>query len=208
MSLEQKRNDIGILPLPALPALWSSSKRDRPRAFLAKRPDQRNEFLGPLRVIFGIGLQIFQADGRFEDKARRKSHPIPLQFPRCRFAVASRFQFSSPDRLGVIRRRSRVRASSSPPFLRIIATMRAAISLAYTEARRHRVTATFATRIELDDRGIAWIVGTKVKVIEVVLDMIAYGSSPEEIHFSAPQSLIGSNPRRTGLLLRKPGQSR
>lgn len=48
------------------------------------------------------------------------------------------------------------------------------------------MTATFATRIELDDRGIAWIVGTKVKVIEVVLDMIAAGSSPEEIHFQHP----------------------
>jgi len=45
------------------------------------------------------------------------------------------------------------------------------------------VTATFATQIELDDRGIAWIAGTKVKVAEVVLDKIAYGSSPEEIHF-------------------------
>jgi uncharacterized protein (DUF433 family) len=48
------------------------------------------------------------------------------------------------------------------------------------------VTATFATQIDLDDRGIAWIVGTKVKVIEVVLDKIAYGSSPEEIHFQHP----------------------
>jgi uncharacterized protein (DUF433 family) len=64
--------------------------------------------------------------------------------------------------------------------------MRAAMSLAYTEAGRHRVTATFATRIELDDRGIAWIVGTKVKVIEVILDTIAHGSSPEEIHFQHP----------------------
>jgi uncharacterized protein (DUF433 family) len=45
------------------------------------------------------------------------------------------------------------------------------------------VTATFATQIELDDRGVAWIAGTRVKVIEVVLDKIAYGSSPEEIHF-------------------------
>jgi uncharacterized protein (DUF433 family) len=27
------------------------------------------------------------------------------------------------------------------------------------------------------------MVGTKVKLIEVVLDKIAYGSSPEEIHF-------------------------
>jgi uncharacterized protein (DUF433 family) len=48
------------------------------------------------------------------------------------------------------------------------------------------VTATLATQIGLDDRGIAWIAGTKVKVIEVVLDKIAYGSSPEEIHFQHP----------------------
>ncbi|MBZ5618183.1 MAG: hypothetical protein LAQ69_05510 [Acidobacteriia bacterium] len=43
------------------------------------------------------------------------------------------------------------------------------------------MTATFATQIELDDRDIAWIAGTKVKVLEVVLDKIAYGSSPEEM---------------------------
>ena len=48
------------------------------------------------------------------------------------------------------------------------------------------MTTTFATQIELDDRGIAWIKGTKVKVIEVLLDKIAYGSSPEEIHFQHP----------------------
>jgi uncharacterized protein (DUF433 family) len=48
------------------------------------------------------------------------------------------------------------------------------------------VTATFTTRIELDERGAAWIAGTKVKVVEVVLDKIAYGSSPEEIHFQHP----------------------
>jgi uncharacterized protein (DUF433 family) len=48
------------------------------------------------------------------------------------------------------------------------------------------LTATFATQIELDDRGMAWIAGTKVKVTEVVLDKIAYGSSPEEIHFQHP----------------------
>ena len=45
---------------------------------------------------------------------------------------------------------------------------------------------TFATQIELDDRGVAWIAGTKIKVAEVVLDKIAYGSSPEEIHFQHP----------------------
>jgi uncharacterized protein (DUF433 family) len=48
------------------------------------------------------------------------------------------------------------------------------------------LTATFTTQIELDDRGVAWIGGTKVKVNEVVLDKIAYGSSPEEIHFQHP----------------------
>ncbi len=48
------------------------------------------------------------------------------------------------------------------------------------------MTATFATQIELDDRGVAWISGTKVKVVEVVLDKTAYGWSPEEIHFQHP----------------------
>ena len=48
------------------------------------------------------------------------------------------------------------------------------------------MTTTFATQIDLDDRGIAWIAGTKVKVVEIVLDKIAYGSSPEEIHFQHP----------------------
>ena len=48
------------------------------------------------------------------------------------------------------------------------------------------MTAVFATQIEIDDRGIAWIGGTNVKVVEVVLDKIAYGWSPEEIHFQHP----------------------
>jgi len=48
------------------------------------------------------------------------------------------------------------------------------------------MTAFFTTQIELDDRGVAWIAGTKVKVAQVVLDKIAYGSSPEEIHFQHP----------------------
>ncbi|MGO9258599.1 MAG: DUF433 domain-containing protein [Bryobacteraceae bacterium] len=48
------------------------------------------------------------------------------------------------------------------------------------------MTAVFATQIELDERGIAWIGGTKVKVIEVLLDKMAYGWSPEEIHFQHP----------------------
>lgn len=37
--------------------------------------------------------------------------------------------------------------------------------------------------IRLDDRGVAWIDDTNTKVIEVALDMVAHGWSPEEIHF-------------------------
>ena len=39
------------------------------------------------------------------------------------------------------------------------------------------------TPIEIDDRGVAWITGANTTVIEVVLDKLAYGWSPEEIHF-------------------------
>jgi uncharacterized protein (DUF433 family) len=42
------------------------------------------------------------------------------------------------------------------------------------------------THIQLDDEGVAWIENTKVKVIEVVLDKLAHGSSPEEMHFQYP----------------------
>ena len=48
------------------------------------------------------------------------------------------------------------------------------------------MTAVFATQIELDGQGVAWIGGTKVKVTEIVLDKLAYGWSPEEIHFQHP----------------------
>jgi uncharacterized protein (DUF433 family) len=40
--------------------------------------------------------------------------------------------------------------------------------------------------IRQDERGAAWIDDTNVKVIEVVLDRLAYGWSPEEIHFQHP----------------------
>jgi len=43
-----------------------------------------------------------------------------------------------------------------------------------------------APHIKRDDRGVAWIDDTNVKVIEVVLDRLAYGWSPEEIHFQHP----------------------
>ena len=40
--------------------------------------------------------------------------------------------------------------------------------------------------IEIDERGVAWIPDANTKVIEVVLDRVAYGWSPEEIHFQHP----------------------
>jgi uncharacterized protein (DUF433 family) len=43
-----------------------------------------------------------------------------------------------------------------------------------------------AGHIRVDGKGVAWIEGTQVKVIEVALDKLAHGSSPEEIHFQYP----------------------
>lgn len=42
------------------------------------------------------------------------------------------------------------------------------------------------THIEIDASGVAWIAGANTKVLEVALDKIAYGWSPEEIHFQHP----------------------
>lgn len=42
------------------------------------------------------------------------------------------------------------------------------------------------THIEIDEHGVAWIADANTKVIEVVLDRLAYGWSPEEIHFQHP----------------------
>ena len=40
--------------------------------------------------------------------------------------------------------------------------------------------------VELDDSGRAWITGANVKVIEVALDMVAYGWGAEQIHEEHP----------------------
>jgi len=37
------------------------------------------------------------------------------------------------------------------------------------------MTAVFATQIDIDTSGVAWLAGTKVKVAEVVLDKLAHG---------------------------------
>ena len=46
--------------------------------------------------------------------------------------------------------------------------------------------ATASAHIWLDSNGRAWIDQTNVKVIEVVLDHLAYGWSPEEMHYQHP----------------------
>jgi len=42
------------------------------------------------------------------------------------------------------------------------------------------MTAVLASHIVLDENGVAWIDDTNVKVIELVLDKLAHGSSAEE----------------------------
>lgn len=42
------------------------------------------------------------------------------------------------------------------------------------------------THIEIKEDGVAWITGANTKVIEVVLDKIAYGWSPDEMHYQHP----------------------
>jgi uncharacterized protein (DUF433 family) len=46
--------------------------------------------------------------------------------------------------------------------------------------------AVATSHIYLDERGVAWIDDTNVKVIEVALDKIAHQSSPEEMHYQYP----------------------
>ena len=48
------------------------------------------------------------------------------------------------------------------------------------------MSATTTQHIQLDAAGVAWIDDTNVKVIEVVVDKIAHGSSAEEMHFQYP----------------------
>ena len=48
------------------------------------------------------------------------------------------------------------------------------------------LTATEMPHIRMDEDGRAWIDTTNVKVIEVVLDHLAYGWTPEEMHLQHP----------------------
>ena len=48
------------------------------------------------------------------------------------------------------------------------------------------MTAVETTHIRLDEQGRAWIDDTNVKVIEIVKDWMAHGSSPEEMCLQYP----------------------
>src|SRR5438552_6644676 len=43
------------------------------------------------------------------------------------------------------------------------------------------------THIRLDAHGVAWVDDTNVKVIEIIVDQLAYGHGPEENHLQHPQ---------------------
>jgi uncharacterized protein (DUF433 family) len=45
--------------------------------------------------------------------------------------------------------------------------------------------------IALDDTQVPFIVGTTMKVVELVLAQIAYGWSPEELHLQFPHLTLG-----------------
>jgi uncharacterized protein (DUF433 family) len=42
------------------------------------------------------------------------------------------------------------------------------------------------SHVRVDDRGVAWIDDSNVKVVEIITDHIAYGYSPEEIRLQHP----------------------
>lgn len=54
------------------------------------------------------------------------------------------------------------------------------------------MTAVMTGHIALDDHGEAWLEGTRTKVKDVVLDKLAYGWSPEEMHRQHPHLPLAS----------------
>lgn len=53
------------------------------------------------------------------------------------------------------------------------------------------LAATSYEHIALDPQGVAEIVGANAKVVEMVLEVIAHGSSPEELHYQFPHLSLG-----------------
>lgn len=54
------------------------------------------------------------------------------------------------------------------------------------EITEMKISPKMPMHIFVDEVGRAWIEGSNVKVIEVVRDHLAYGWSPEEIHWQYP----------------------
>ncbi len=48
------------------------------------------------------------------------------------------------------------------------------------------MTAVIDSYVKIDENRVAWIADTRIKVIEIALDKLAHGSSPEELHFQYP----------------------
>lgn len=52
-------------------------------------------------------------------------------------------------------------------------------------------TATKYEHIAIDEAGVPFVYGTTMKVAELVVGRIAYGWSPEELHFQYPHLSLG-----------------
>jgi uncharacterized protein (DUF433 family) len=52
-------------------------------------------------------------------------------------------------------------------------------------------TNTIYEHVQLDERGVPLIAGTTMKVVELVMAQMAYGWSPEELHFQHPYLTLG-----------------
>lgn len=49
------------------------------------------------------------------------------------------------------------------------------------------IAAAPSTHIRLDKADVAWIDDTNVKVVEIILDHLAYGHSPDEVRLQHPR---------------------
>ena len=52
-------------------------------------------------------------------------------------------------------------------------------------------TPTAYEHVQLDAQGVPMIAGTTMKVVELVMAQMAYGWSPEELHFQHPYLTLG-----------------
>ncbi len=52
-------------------------------------------------------------------------------------------------------------------------------------------TTTSYEHVILDEKGVPVIAGANTKVVELVLETVAHGSSPEELHYQFPHLSLG-----------------